>query len=91
MLLGAFPNVKFDLGTTHFKSGDTVILYTDGVTEAMNATEEEYGVERLQSISLSNPDKPAETIVAEIYRDVVSFHTSDTFEDDFTLLVAKVA
>jgi serine phosphatase RsbU (regulator of sigma subunit) len=70
--------------------GDVVVLYTDGIVEAMNPAREPFGIERMKSILRRQRDLPAKEIVAKI-RQAVRDHTgTDVREDDLTLVVAKV-
>ena len=69
--------------------GDILILYTDGIPEARDASGEQYGMERFQEILNAWRSRPAEEIVDRIVRDVAAYTGSDVFEDDLTLIVAK--
>lgn len=89
MLLGAMPTlVPYHHGEFRMESGDVVVLYTDGVTEALNETDEEYGDDRLQAVIRNNLSLNADGIQAAIVRDVRAF-THDTYSDDITMLVVK--
>ncbi|MBU6302712.1 MAG: SpoIIE family protein phosphatase [Verrucomicrobia bacterium] len=69
--------------------GDTMLLYTDGLTEAVNAAGEEYGGERLgQSLQL-RASEPVESIMTGICEDVRGFAGSEAQSDDITLIVIK--
>jgi phosphoserine phosphatase RsbU/P len=70
--------------------GDVLILYTDGIVEAMNPAREPFGLERIQDIVRSNRTLPSKEIVIRI-RQAVRDHTgTDVREDDLTLVVARV-
>jgi len=69
-----------------FNSGDTFFLYTDGLTEAMNAAGEEFGEERLQAL-LKEPALP-DAMVARIFREVTDFNKGK-FNDDLTMFVMR--
>jgi len=66
--------------------GDTLLLYTDGVTEAMNAENEEFGVERLQAIFLDEPPTSAQHTNEAVFRAVHSFADGTPQSDDITCL-----
>jgi serine phosphatase RsbU (regulator of sigma subunit) len=67
--------------------GDLVLLYTDGVTEAMNADGEQFGLERLE-VALSNvADAPVERVVGSLLESVNRFAVRQY--DDITLLVMR--
>ncbi len=89
MLLGALPTfIPYAHGSYRMREGDVVVMYTDGVTEAMNALEQEYGEERLISVIRANAESDAAGIQDAIVRDVRRF-TNDTYSDDITMLVVK--
>jgi serine phosphatase RsbU (regulator of sigma subunit) len=48
--LGLFPTAKYTSGSCSFESGDTLLAYTDGVTDARNNNEQSYGIERLRNV-----------------------------------------
>lgn len=90
LILGAMPTTTpYNEHRVTFSSGDLVVLYTDGVTEAMNREEtEEFGEERLLSCIKKNRSKSAEEIQQSIIREVQAF-SDDVQYDDITLIVIK--
>ncbi|CAD5912302.1 Methyl-accepting chemotaxis protein TlpA [Planktothrix tepida] len=70
-------------------SGDGVVLYTDGITEAQNNRKKFYGVEQLCSIISQNWHQTAEVIKNAVINDVQSFMGQEKQFDDMTLLVIK--
>lgn len=86
IILGQFEEVDLEEASIEFSPGDTMILYTDGVTEAINADEQPFGEDRLKAILASNAGANAEEIVAAITEAVVSFVGSEPQADDFTIL-----
>ncbi len=91
LILGAMPTMApYDEKTVTFSSGDLIIMYTDGVTEAQNSDKtEEYGEERLLDCINRNRDKSAADVQQSIIDDVTSF--SDNIQyDDITTIVIKV-
>ncbi|MEK7373782.1 MAG: SpoIIE family protein phosphatase [Thermodesulfobacteriota bacterium] len=69
-----------------FNSGDTFFLYTDGLTEAKNASGEEFGEERLQEL-LQDPVDP-EQLMERIFKKVADF-SNGVFSDDLTMFVMR--
>jgi sigma-B regulation protein RsbU (phosphoserine phosphatase) len=69
--------------------GDLVLIYTDGVTEAENADEEELGVERLVEVARQLAGGTAEEVCAGVLEAVETFTGGSTFADDVTLLVVE--
>jgi len=76
--------------TTSLESGDGVVLYTDGIPEAQNATNQLYGLERLCAIISANwRDASAEAVKEAIVADLCAFVGSAQIYDDVTLVVLK--
>jgi sigma-B regulation protein RsbU (phosphoserine phosphatase) len=88
-VLGVFANQAFKSGLAQLHSGDRLVLYTDGVTEAWNADEEEFGEDRLFAVLQENRQQSAAAIQKEILQAVSSF-SPGTWRDDATLLVVAV-
>jgi sigma-B regulation protein RsbU (phosphoserine phosphatase) len=79
------PGMQFSQETVVIHPGDTVVLYTDGIVEAMNAKEELYGYERFEALlqrSTSEPGGLKETIIADVNR----FTGLSAQHDDMTLV-----
>ena len=70
--------------------GELIVFYTDGVTEARNKAEEEYGEPRLIDAVSRSSDRPAEAILETILDSVTQFTDGDLESDDLTLVVMKV-
>lgn len=89
MALGVLPEVHMQSYTTALKPDEAVILYTDGVTEALNVDYDEFGLERLQMAARSAANRDAPAIVSSI-TDSVRDHVGETPQfDDITLIVMK--
>ncbi len=87
--LGVIPEVNLREETIALGAGDVLALYTDGVTEAMNDLEEEFGVPRLEQVIRENLARTADEIVEAIQQAVEAF-TGDVLPfDDVTLVVLK--
>lgn len=69
--------------------GDTMVLYTDGVTEAMDADEVEYGEKRLTADLLELKSYPAEVICSKTIKNVKRFAAGFSDKDDITLVIIK--
>lgn len=70
--------------------GDIIILYTDGLVEALNAEGVQYGVGGLSKVVAENEDAPAKDIAAAVKHDLKNFLGSATMHDDQSLLVMKI-
>ena len=86
IILGQFDDIELEEETVEFAPGDAVVLYTDGVTEAINPDEQPFGEDRLNEILQANVGASAETIVSAISQAVVEFAGSEPQADDFTIL-----
>jgi sigma-B regulation protein RsbU (phosphoserine phosphatase) len=69
--------------------GDVLAIYSDGVTEANNAKEEEYGDERFAAVLTANRQKTAAEILAAVNQDLAEFAAGSPPADDITLIVAR--
>ncbi|MEI7650371.1 MAG: PP2C family protein-serine/threonine phosphatase, partial [Methanomicrobiales archaeon] len=89
--LGITEDSLYKKATIPLKSGDIVVLYTDGVTEATNIGDELFGEERLQKIILANRGLSAGELTKKILLEVQEFTGDAPQSDDITLLVVKVS
>ena len=88
-VLGVFSDASYEQGAVSIGSGDRVICYTDGVTEARNALDEEYGEDRLIEAAVANRTCSAPALQARLAEDVAAF-TDGAFQDDATLIVLAI-
>jgi len=87
LVLGAMPGVSFPDHAVQLRSGDRLVLYTDGITEAFNAADEAYGMERLiDEIRVYGGGAAAE-LIERICRSVTVFAAAAPQSDDITLIV----
>lgn len=89
LLLGVTDSVEYEEGSVSLGTGDIVLLYTDGVTEAMDEREREFGEQRLIDVLRANADRDLATILSAIEEDVVRFTGCEEFRDDFTLVALR--
>jgi serine phosphatase RsbU (regulator of sigma subunit)/predicted enzyme related to lactoylglutathione lyase len=87
-VLGLFKEWDCSLGENDFHAGDTLMLYTDGVTEAFNAHEEEFGEKRLMDALRRHRDRSSKELLDSIVEEVRQFSPHEQ-QDDITLIVAK--
>ena len=88
-VLGVFPQWDYEQEVARLAAGDRLVLFTDGVTEAINARDEEFGEERLIRLVVDSRELPAQALQAKILNAVAEF-TGGDFQDDATLLVIAV-
>ena len=83
--MGMVPGMKFGQETAKLGRGDTVILYTDGIVESMNAKEELYGYGRFEALIKKGPSDP-DALKTAITGDVNRFTGLSAQHDDMTLV-----
>ncbi|MGC2612528.1 MAG: SpoIIE family protein phosphatase, partial [Terracidiphilus sp.] len=88
-VLGAFPQWECTVEEVTMNLGDTVALFTDGVTEAANKEGEEFGEERLIAALCEHRGQPADQTLEAVTRLALAFGGSDQ-ADDLTMIVARV-
>ena len=84
--LGIAPDMTFPQSTVNLAPGDTLILYTDGVTEAMNADQEEFGMERFQEVFKEAPPMSSQEANQAVFNAVHAFAGDTIQSDDITCL-----
>ncbi len=89
LALGLFPKREYEQQEFVLEDGDLLALYSDGVTEAQNESENEFGMDRLIACMRANRDRPASEIVDEVFREIDLFVGDAPQFDDITLMVVK--
>jgi hypothetical protein len=89
-VLGVIPEVRYRQGSATVSDGGLIVLYSDGVVEAENSSQEQYGERRLQDVITANANRPSHEIRDEILRDVQRFLGKERAQDDLTLVVARL-
>jgi sigma-B regulation protein RsbU (phosphoserine phosphatase) len=89
-VLGVFPDAEYQGGELALRSGDRLLLYTDGISEARDAGDQEFGEERLQASLIRHRHLAAGDLHAAMMDEITCFATSG-FQDDATLLVIAIA
>ena len=91
IVLGIMPDLDYQENCITLAPGDTVVCYTDGVTEAMNPQGEQFGIERLRRTFADSPPKSASDAVQKIFDAVNSFAEGAIQSDDITCLTLSRA
>ena len=89
-IIGAFNDCAYEQETIQMESGDLLVAYTDGVTEARNADDQEFGEENLQHIIDAMAHVPAQELSERIVESVREWCGDVPPHDDLTLVVMKV-
>jgi sigma-B regulation protein RsbU (phosphoserine phosphatase) len=87
--IGILAEDPCQLASADLSAGDVLVFYTDGVTEAENQLEEEFGTERLASVLQRSSSLSAEGLKTDIFDSAANFCSGVGFNDDVTLLVVK--
>ena len=90
-VLGLLPSAIYSAGVVKIEDGDKLFVYSDGLTEATNGDEEEFGEARIAEIVSNSPDEEPETLCKRIADQATAFASSQTPQDDRTLLVIKLS
>lgn len=88
-MVGAIPDVEYHEGTLQLEEGDLLMMFTDGVTEAMNVSFTEYGDERLVAVLKSAAGSNCQEIIDMVKADVSDFTEGAEQSDDITMLTIK--
>jgi sigma-B regulation protein RsbU (phosphoserine phosphatase) len=89
MVLGVFPDSTYEQGEVAVGSGDRVVLFTDGITEARDEHDEEFSEERLVAQAIAHRACSPPALQARLTEAVASF-TGGVFQDDATLIVVGI-
>jgi sigma-B regulation protein RsbU (phosphoserine phosphatase) len=90
LILGAFQESAYAQGQIDLRAGDRLVMFTDGITEAVNREQEEFGEKRLVEACLSGRQLSAEVLHRSLF-DIVTNFCGGEFEDDATVLVVAVS
>ncbi len=89
-VLGIFKKWECEIGERTIHPGDTLALYTDGITEAFNENRDEFGEDRLIESLRRHRAQPSQSLLNSIVADVRQFSPREQ-HDDITLIIAKSA
>lgn len=88
--LGVIPDIELEEKEISLEKGDIIVLYTDGVTEAINDKEEQFGQHRLTTIAEQTHNLPASEIAKRIQQEVIEFSQGQPQFDDITVVILKI-
>ena len=88
-LLGAMPHMLFDEHTVTVEPGDTLFVYTDGLTDRRDAQGNFYSIDRIVALLDKSCDASVGAVYDSIYADVTNFATSEEFKDDLAFVVTR--
>jgi len=87
-VFGQFPQWHYEQSELQMRTGDRLLLFTDGLVEACDADEKPFGEHKLVLIARENPSSSAEELVNSLMR-AASQHSAEHFQDDASLIVLK--
>jgi sigma-B regulation protein RsbU (phosphoserine phosphatase) len=88
-IVGAMENTEYSDGELQLQPGDALVMFTDGVTEAFNNENEEYGEKRLEELLSKCNNDNCKQIVDNMFNDVKAFAGTAPQSDDITSLILK--
>ncbi len=89
LVLGMFENVVYEGGRVEMRPGDTLLVYSDGVTETWDPDGDEFGAERLEALAVRSRTLDAESLQNAILREIELFEAGARATDDRTIVVLK--
>jgi len=89
MILGILPMAAYQEAHVTMRPGDVLVMFSDGVTEAANAQDEDFGELRLAELVASKRDRKAEEIVDVVHDAVAQFTQGAPAADDITVVIAR--
>lgn len=90
-VIGLFPNAPYQEGSLAMEPGDIFVGFTDGISEAMNQADEEWGEERLIPAVASYADRSAAEMIPSLMAEADRFVSGAPQHDDMTLVVMKMS
>jgi sigma-B regulation protein RsbU (phosphoserine phosphatase) len=88
--LGLMPNGRFQTALVTVQPGDALVFYTDGITEIMNNSAEQYGEQRLLQLAQQYRESEARALLTALRDDVKAFYPASFLPDDRTLMILKM-
>ena len=90
LILGVMKAVDFEDKSFLMLSGDLLLLYTDGITEAQNANGDFFGIDRLGGLIVENHSRQPHEIIDSVLESVTAFCQSRPIQDDISIVILKI-
>ena len=90
LIIGALPHMEYDEDTVTLGPDDMLVLFTDGLSEAMDENEVEYGEDRLRQLVCNHRNQKADEIMETMLNDVRSHDPTSPPRDDTTIVALKM-
>jgi serine phosphatase RsbU (regulator of sigma subunit) len=91
LVLGLLPSARFRTDHVTLEAGDRLIIYTDGIVEASNKRDEEFGEGRLRELAVATAGRPADSFREELYKKALAFCSPRAPVDDMTLMIVELS
>lgn len=88
--VGLLPSASYEAQSVTLESGDLLLCYTDGISEAMTLSDQEWGEERMLEAVKMKPGAPASEVLGEVFRAADQFTGAAPQHDDMTLLIVRI-
>ncbi len=89
MIIGTFADATYTATSIDFQPGDTLVAFTDGVSEPENASQQEFGIARLCETITRNVNQTPTEIIENVMSEVLAWTGDTTLQDDMTMLVIR--
>jgi sigma-B regulation protein RsbU (phosphoserine phosphatase) len=89
-VVGLLPQIQYDQGTLTLEPGDILVAFTDGISEAMNPSDEEWGVENLICCARDCGAIACGGVIQRVIASADAFSAGAKQHDDMTLIVARI-
>lgn len=90
LAFGIKDEVRYEERPISLNSGDILVFFTDGVTEAQDYQSDQFETERMIEVIRENADRPAAEIVKLLIEKIIAFKAADFILDDLTIMILKV-
>ncbi len=87
--LGSFPGIEYEERVVPYTKGDLFVFYSDGVSEAMNASGDEFGLERLAEVVTSRRGRTAREVADAVLEAIEAFRGDAPQNDDITVVAVR--
>ena len=88
-LLGAMPNMPFEEHSIEVQPGDTLFVYTDGLTDRINDAGDFYSIDRVAAVLEQSSEADIGTLYDSVRGDVSSFSATEEFKDDIAFVLTR--
>jgi sigma-B regulation protein RsbU (phosphoserine phosphatase) len=89
-VVGIFREARYEEAEVQLEAGDTIVMFTDGISESMNAADDEWGEEELAQAARASLGRPAAETIVRIMEAADRFAAGAPQHDDMTLVVMRV-